>query len=122
MYNIEDVLMDIPQKTTILPVELELVKTQLADVKAFTEEAGIGVSHNKAVIIGLHLMAFIRRVQNNEFLPELDEGMYDEISPECITISQRVLANYLETQERVLDDAEVFYLAVHFEAAKYDEE
>jgi PRD domain protein (TIGR03582 family) len=122
MYNIEDVLIDIPQKTRILPVELELIQTQLADVQAFTEDAGIRISHNKAVIIGLHLMAFIRRVQNNEFLPELDEGMFDEISRECITISKGVLANYLAKKERVLDDAEVFYLAVHFEAAKYDEE
>jgi PRD domain protein (TIGR03582 family) len=122
MYNIEDVLLDIPQKTTISPEELELVKIQLADVQAFTEEAGIRVSHTKAVIIGLHFMAFIRRVKNKEFLPELEEGMFDELSPECITISKRVLTSYLATQERVLDDAEIFYLAVHFEAAKYDEE
>jgi hypothetical protein len=45
--------------------------------------------------------------------------MFDELSSECIEASRSLLQRCLAATGRELDDAEVFYLAVHFEAAKY---
>lgn len=121
MYAIDQVLEDIPQKTAASSGELQEVGSLLTIMQAYTDEAGIPISHNKAVVIGIHLLAFLRRVHNGEYLPELEESLFDELGKECIEASRRLLENGPLPPERKLDDAEVFYLAVHFESAKLND-
>ncbi|NRF95849.1 PRD domain-containing protein [Paenibacillus frigoriresistens] len=120
--TIEAILLQIPDKTTIDGAESEELRPLLAFMKACTEEAGLTISFDRMLVIGIHLLAFIRRVKQGEWLPELEEGMFDEVSPQWVELSRRVLTSYVVPRKRILDDAEVFYLTVHLEAAQFHEE
>ncbi|WP_028547298.1 PRD domain-containing protein [Paenibacillus sp. UNC451MF] len=122
MQMMETILKEIPEKTTVTEAELDELRPLLAYMAASAQEAGLKLSHDKTLVIGIHLLAFMRRVNNNEYLPELDEGMFEEVSPELVELSQRVLQSHVESSDRTLDAAEIFYLTVHFEAAKFNEE
>ncbi|MEC0247007.1 PRD domain-containing protein [Paenibacillus chitinolyticus] len=118
MYNISEVLEEIPQKTEASPEKLEAVKDLLTKLRPMSQEIGLSIPHTKAVIIGIHLLAFLRRVDQDEYLPEIEPEMFEEISAESVDLSKRLFAVYNMPPQRKLDDAEVFFLAVHFEAAK----
>ncbi|MFE5324006.1 PRD domain-containing protein [Paenibacillus sp. NPDC056579] len=122
MQIIETILNEIPDKTTVTTAELEQLRPLLTFTKASAEEAGLTLTHDKLLIIGIHLLAYMRRVRNNEYLPELEESMFEEVTPELVELSKRVLSSYEAGAERKLDAAEIFYLTVHFEAAKFNEE
>lgn len=122
MQMMENLLKEIPEKTTVTESELDELRPLLDFMATSAKEAGLNLSYNKTLIIGIHLLAFIRRVKNGEYLPELDESMFEEVSPELVELSKHVLQNYLVASERQLDAAEIFYLTVHFEAAKFNEE
>jgi PRD domain protein (TIGR03582 family) len=122
MYTVEAVLDDIQEKTTVQPGELGEAAFLLTEMKTYTKEAGIPISHNKAVIIGIHLIAFMGRVERDEYLPDLDESIFEEVSPDAIKVSRRLLEQKPLPLGRKLDAAEIFYLTVHFEAAKLNQE
>ncbi|WP_079912584.1 PRD domain-containing protein [Paenibacillus sp. 32352] len=122
MQMMENLLKEIPEKTTVTEAELNELRPVLDFMTDIARESGLNLSYEKTLVIGIHLLAFMRRVKNNEYLPELDEEMFDEVSPELVDLSKRVLQKVLKTSERQLDAAEIFYLTVHFEAAKFNEE
>ncbi|TCZ81029.1 PRD domain-containing protein [Paenibacillus albiflavus] len=122
MQMIETLLKEIPGKTTVTEAELDELRPLLDFVATCAKDASLKLSDDKMLVIGIHLLAFTRRVKLNEYLPELDESMFEEVSPELVELSRRVLQSYLETTDRTLDAAEIFYLTVHFEAAKFNEE
>jgi len=122
MQMLENVLKEIPEKITVVEAELDELRTLLLFMASCATDANLKLSYDKTIVIGIHLLAFMRRVKNNEYLPELDETMFEEVSPELVELSRCVLQSYLETTNRTLDAAEIFYLTVHFEAAKFNEE
>ncbi|MVP00222.1 MULTISPECIES: hypothetical protein [Paenibacillus] len=118
MFNLNEVMEEIPQKTEASAEKLEIVQTLLTDLRLMSEDISLSIPHTKAVIIGIHLLAFLRRVDLDEYLPEIEPEMFEELSTESIELSKRLFSSYQFPPTRKLDDAEVFFLAVHFEAAK----
>jgi PRD domain protein (TIGR03582 family) len=119
---IERILNEIPNKTQVNPSELEELKPLVEHMAQSCKEAGVKLSDDRQLVIAIHLLAFIRRVAQDEYLPELDVEMFNEVSPELVELSRRVLESYVEMKDRLLDHAEIFYLTVHFEAAKFSRE
>jgi uncharacterized protein (TIGR03577 family)/PRD domain protein (TIGR03582 family) len=122
MYLIEDVLLEIPQKIKLTADESADIHDLLTTLKQYAGDIGLRIPHTKAVVIGIHLLVYIRRITNQEFLPKLEDNMFDELSAEFVSLSKRLLESYKISRVDGLDDAEIFYLAVHFEAVKFDDQ
>lgn len=118
MDRVERILHDIPGKTKADPDELEELRPMLHCLLAGSERIGLPLTDDRLLVIGIHLLGFARRRKQGESLPELEESMLDEVTPELVQLSHRTLRSYGELAEQAIDDAEVFYLTVHFEAAR----
>ncbi|PZM66811.1 hypothetical protein DOE73_04695 [Paenibacillus dendritiformis] len=118
MDRIERILHEIPAKTKAEPYELEELRPMLLCLLAESERIGLPLTDERLLVIVIHLLGFARRRKREESLPELEESMLDEVSPELAQLSRCTLRSYGELAEQAIDDAEVFYLTVHFEAAR----
>ncbi|MDG0874797.1 PRD domain-containing protein [Paenibacillus thiaminolyticus] len=118
MDRVERILHDIPAKTKADPDELGELRPMLYGLLADSERIGLPLTDDRLLVIAIHLLGFARRLKQGEPLPELEESMLDEVSPQLVQLSHRTLRSYGELAEQAIDDAEVFYLTVHFEAAR----
>lgn len=118
MRIVQQVLEEMKRQKAADPEEAAEVEKLLQLANRLAEEEGVTLSFERALAMGVHLTAFIRRVRTESYLPELDEDMFDEVSEELAGVSRKVLESYELPEGRELDDAEIFYLTVHFEAAK----
>ena len=73
MYLIEDVLLEIPQKIKLNADELTDIRGLLTTLQQYAGEIELCIPDSKAIIIGIHLLVFIRRIKNQEFLPKLED-------------------------------------------------
>lgn len=118
MDRVERILHDIPAKTKADQDELGELRPMLYCLLADSERIGLPLTDDRLLVIAIHLLGFTRRLKQGEPLPELEESMLDEVSPQLVQLSHRTLRSYGELAEQAIDDAEVFYLTVHFEAAR----
>ncbi|WP_374015818.1 PRD domain-containing protein [Paenibacillus thiaminolyticus] len=118
MDRVERILHDIPAKTKAHQDELGELRPMLYCLLQDSEGMGLPLTDDRLLVIAIHLLGFGRRRKQGEALPELEESMLDEVSPELAQLSHRTLRSYGELAEQAIDDAEVFYLTVHFEAAR----
>lgn len=83
---------------------------------AETTRLGLTVPRDRWLAMGVHMLGFLRRMRSGETLPPVEKELYAEIPPEMLHLAGRVLA--AAGSEREAGDAEVFLMAVHFEAAR----
>ncbi|MDO3409773.1 PRD domain-containing protein [Saccharibacillus sp. CPCC 101409] len=114
----QQALEEMKRQKAIEPEEVGEITALLELAQRLAEQEGVILSFERTLAMGVHLTAFIRRVRGGTYLPELEDGMFDEVSEAFAEVSRRVLESYELPEDRELDDAEVFYLTVHFEAAK----
>ena len=92
----------------------ELVKL-LTFLHQETTRIGLTVTSERMLMMGVHLLAFIRRVNTGEKLPAMDNALFVEIPPDMLALSSRLLQVFEQSEP---DDTEVFLMAVHLETAK----
>lgn len=118
MFIISSVLRDITEKMTADTEALNQLDDWLFRLQECAPEAGLDIGHDKAVVIGIHLLAYLKRLDQGERLPEIPDEMLTEISPEYERLSRKLLKLVPGAKLQEPDTAEIFYLAVHFEAVK----
>ena len=119
--------MDLVDKITQDVAEQELIESSELNVLQDVLSSAIEVTHNNSIMltserwlaVGVHLLAVIRRVRNNENLPPIDQTILQQVCPDMLKLSRQVLDKLIVGVEN--DDTEVLLLAVHFEAAKVSE-
>ncbi|UHA74251.1 hypothetical protein [Paenibacillus sp. 481] len=116
LYSINEVMAGLGEHLAVEPAEAAEVSTLMAHLQPLAEQTQLHIPQDRAVMIAAHLVAFVRRVARNEWLPTLDEGMLEAIDVQCVQLSRELLEQYPRMGARLLDDAEIFFLAVHFEA------
>jgi len=75
----------------------------------------IFISEERWLSMGVHLLATMRRVEKGEKLPTVDQFIIDQVSPDMMELSRKILQNI---DSDFNDDAEAVLLALHFETAK----
>lgn len=118
MFIINSVLRDITEKTTVDQGAQSKLEDWLCRLQECAPEAGLDIVHDKAVVIGIHLLAYLKRLDQGERLPEIPDEMLTEISPQYEHLSRKLLKLVPGAELQEPDTAEIFYLAVHFEAVK----
>ncbi|OON71895.1 hypothetical protein [Streptomyces tsukubensis] len=112
-----------------------LILDQLADDTHLTEEdradaeelltaadayaAGRSLPMNdvRRLALAAHTVAFVRRVREHEYPPELDRHLYDEVGEEQLAAVRELLQDYCAGRDHTVTDPEVLLLTLHFEAA-----
>lgn len=90
----------------------------LAAAVAAAEKTKLGMTEERWLGLGLHLVSTLRRVKRGETLPPVDETMLQQVDTDMQELSRQVLKAVDATSERQNDATEVLLLAVHFAAAK----
>ncbi|MBG9789383.1 MULTISPECIES: PRD domain-containing protein [Brevibacillus] len=95
----------------------ELIRL-LEAIQELTNQIALTISKDRWIAMGVHLLAFMRRVQNQEKLPAIDASLMEEGDVRLQQISQKVLDAYGLQYGFSLEPIEIFLLQVHLEVAK----
>jgi len=95
--------------------ELVKFKELLQMVAVDAEQVHLEISEERWLSMGVHLLATMRRVEKGEKLPTVDQFIIDQVSPDMMELSRKILQNI---DSDFNDDAEAVLLALHFETAK----
>ena len=90
-------------------------KQLLQIVAVNAEQVHLEISEERWLSMGVHLLATMRRVEKGEKLPTVDQFIIDQVSPDMMELSRKILQNI---DSDFNDDAEAVLLALHFETAK----
>ncbi|CDL85963.1 transcriptional antiterminator [Xenorhabdus cabanillasii] len=77
------------------------------------EEAGTYTTEVQQQMLEFHVKSMVMRAKTGEPLPEVDYSLFDEISPESITLAAQVVESLTG-----LAAEEIYLLSVHFEIAR----
>ncbi|MDE9552880.1 transcriptional antiterminator [Xenorhabdus bovienii] len=85
----------------------------LALIKQWLEAAGAYTTQVQQQMLTTHIRAMVIRAKTGEPLPEVDNSLFDEVSPESIALAAQVV----ETLPGLAVE-EAYLLSVHFEVAR----
>ncbi len=116
---INETIQEIAKQSHIDISEISELKSLLTLVKQEASGIGLMISSERMLLMGVHLLAFMRRVTSGEKLPAMDSSLFAEIPPDMLALSSRILEAYgLSGLSAKPDDTEIFLMAVHFETAR----
>ena len=90
-----------------------LADTMLQQVFALLSRHDIVPNDVQEQMLTSHVRAMAHRSISGEPLPEVDASLFEEISPDSMTLAREVVAQFGN-----LPDEEAWLLSVHFEVAK----
>ncbi|MDI7383804.1 glycine dehydrogenase [Cronobacter dublinensis] len=90
-----------------------LAERMLGEVYALLERHQIAPNAVQRQMLSSHVRAMARRAVTGEPLPEVEESLFEEISPASMTLAREIVAQFGN-----LPDEEAWLLSVHFEVAK----
>ncbi|AIF52753.1 PRD domain protein [Pelosinus sp. UFO1] len=101
-----------------MPMDLEEMakfKKLLQMVAINAKQAGLEISEERWLSMGVHLLSAIRRVKKGERLPTVDQFIMDQVSSNMMELSRKILR---KIDSEFNDETETVLLALHFETAK----
>lgn len=90
-----------------------LTKKVLADIMVMLLERNIQTNRVQEQMLTSHVRAMVMRSLTGESLPEIDKGLFDEISTDSMVMAEKVVNLFGN-----LPIEEAYLLSVHFEVAK----
>ncbi|WP_232697284.1 PRD domain-containing protein [Brevibacillus daliensis] len=118
MHMLNQVVEEVNNVSPIEDSELDSFMNLLQVVKEETEQINLEISVDRWTLIGVHLLAFTRRIRNKETLPPIDPAMLEESNQDFKAISKKVLQIYGDQYNTEIEPIEVFLMQVHLETAK----
>jgi PRD domain protein (TIGR03582 family) len=100
-------------KNELEPLSAALIEKVLAGIMEMMKTRNIQVNTVQEQMLHSHVRAMVLRSLTGEPLPEVDESLFDEISPDSMLMAKKVV-NELGN----LPVEEAYLLSVHFEVAK----
>ena len=114
----ETLLETIRDQTGINETEAKKLEQLIPLVIEEIRKLDITVTPERWIPLGAHLVAFMNRVEKQEFLPPVEQSILDQVNPKILAVSMQILDSYSRQFGRTVDDTEALLLAVHFEAAR----
>ncbi|MFD1425528.1 PRD domain protein (TIGR03582 family) [Kroppenstedtia sanguinis] len=113
----DDLIREISKQQPMSAQEKNELKTLLSNVQAQTETMPFLLSKERWLAVGVHLLAWIRRMEKGESLPPLEQELWDQISEEMKELSRQILLSYGKNKGRKIDNTEIMLLAIHLATA-----
>ncbi|MFI8003561.1 hypothetical protein [Streptomyces sp. NPDC086010] len=92
----------------------------LTAADAYAADRSIPMNDVRRLALAAHSVAFVRRVRDHEYPPELDRHLYDEVGAAQFASVRALLDAYCADRDHTVTDAEVLLLTLHFEAALHE--
>ncbi|EMT52882.1 MULTISPECIES: hypothetical protein [Brevibacillus] len=116
MHMIEEIVREVAGPADENMSEYSECKRLMRMIESEMREKKIDIPRDRWLAICAHLLAFVRRMASGEKLPQVEAELFEEIHPEMLSLSSRVLFGEETCSQE--DGTEVFLLAVHFEAIR----
>lgn len=113
-----EIIHELSQHTEVQAGEQARLDEILTLVNEYLDKRSLTVTKERYVAIASHLLAFVRRVENREFLDDKDLAMSSEIDARLIEDSRNLLQTYCANRNYSITDTEAFLLAIHFAVCK----
>ncbi|MDF9411538.1 PRD domain-containing protein [Brevibacillus laterosporus] len=109
---------EVAKLSPIQDTEVSELTKLLEDIQQLTNQILLTINEERWIAMGVHLLAFMRRVQHKERLAAMDLSLMEEGDVRLQQISQKVLDAYGEQYGFLIEPIEIFLLQVHLETAK----
>ncbi|AYK08442.1 PRD domain-containing protein [Brevibacillus laterosporus] len=109
---------EVAKLSPIQDTEVSELTKLLEDIQQLTSQIPLTINEERWIAMGVHLLAFMRRVQHKERLAAMDLSLMEEGDVRLQQISQKVLDAYGEQYSFLIEPIEIFLLQVHLETAK----
>ncbi|MFC7442826.1 PRD domain-containing protein [Laceyella putida] len=119
---IEQLIQEIATHKPLLPQEKTELQTLLVRIKEQTEKMALSLSHDRWMALAVHVLAFMRRMEEGECLPPVEQELWDQVSEEMKGLSRKVLEAYGRDKNLNITNIEILLLALHFAAAKLEQQ
>lgn len=119
MQMIESIIQAVGYEVKLETDEVAAMQQLLTEALVGVRQMSLKMPEERWLALGIHLVSVLRRVENKEILPPVDQVMLDQVDADMQELSRRVLQAAEGTQERQNDATEVLLLAIHFAAAKH---
>jgi PRD domain protein (TIGR03582 family) len=108
---VPEIIREIEERLQLTPEESKAVR----EVLAFSRKQGVQWNDQFRLGFLSHMISLIRRARDNEWVAEMDESLFDELSPEAIALAEDMVKAFTETgaQHR----SEVLLVSTHYEMA-----
>lgn len=107
--------------------DTHLTEEDLADAEellsaadVYAADRAIPMNDVRRLALAAHSVAFVRRVREHEYPPELDRHLYDEVGTARFASVRALLHAYCAGRDHDVTDPEVLLLTLHFEAALHE--
>lgn len=97
--------------------EIEKIKEDVEQVENVIEKYNIKFEDTFAISFYNHIVSFINRVIDNEFVEPIDESIVSEITDQSINISQEMLRDIFEKYGREINKSEIYLVSIHIQLA-----
>jgi PRD domain protein (TIGR03582 family) len=108
---VPEIIREIEERLELTPDEKEIVRKVLI----FTEKQGIIWKDHFRLGFLSHIISLIRRARDEEWVAEMDEGLFEEVSPAAIQLAQEIVEAF--SKEGAKHRSEVLLVSTHYEMA-----
>ncbi|WP_180964025.1 PRD domain-containing protein [Haloimpatiens massiliensis] len=98
--------------------KLKDIEKDIEHVNSVLVKYNINFQDNFAISFWNHVISFVDRVKNNEFVDELGEDMLNELSEESIKIATELFSDIFVRYGREQNLSEIYLVAIHIQVAK----
>ncbi|WEG11217.1 PRD domain-containing protein [Pullulanibacillus sp. KACC 23026] len=113
----EKVMNEVQSKLTLSPEEGQKLNKLLQTIETELNQLGLEMNFNQWIALSVHLVNLIRRIEDLDTVPGIDQSLWDQLSQQSIELSFCLLEPLKEKLEDPHYLSEVFLLAVHLEGA-----
>lgn len=106
-----EIIREVEERLQLTPEEQEIVRKVLI----FTKEQGIAWEDNFRLGFLSHMISLIRRARDGEWVAEMDESLFEEVTPAAIQLAQEIVEVF--SKEGAEHRSEVLLVSTHYEMA-----
>ena len=106
-----EIIREVEERLELTPDEKEIVRKVLI----FTEKQGIVWEKHFKLGFLSHMISLIRRAQDEEWVAEMDECLFEEVSPAAIQLAQEIVEEF--SKKGAKHRSEVLLVSTHYEMA-----
>jgi len=108
---VPEIIREVEERLELTPDEKEVVR----EVLRFTEKQGVTWEDHFRLGFLSHIISLIRRARDGEWVAEMDESLFAEVSPAAIQLAQEIVEAF--SKEGAKQRSEVLLVSTHYEMA-----
>lgn len=109
--TVPEIIKEIEQRLKLTPEE----KKEVREVLAFSTKQGVVWEEQFKLGFLSHMISLIRRSKDDEWVAEMDECLFAEVSKKAIELAEEIVQAF--TEEGAAHRSEVLLVSTHYEMA-----